>query len=276
MLLICFHRGAVCCCAPSLVSSGNCQFCISLQRISIQESFSTASLISVRRSLFCCFCSPVLPMSVLVGRDTQVAFPFPHNLLGCEWRTSVIGLQSRRGKWQESSPNPLTVGPSGGTNKALLQRGYWLDRSRTGQAFSAGWCLGRGWSMATPWHTAYSLAPPGRVSGVFQRDDKLRSAHALPLWAILSSGGQHYPSSEPCFHLCLSGVPMQQHHPRAWHLRCWPEFLHISPMATWSQVPLETQLKLGGVSDASRSETFLSAILFQVLQRLFRSLACRK
>lgn len=47
---------AVCCCAPSLVSSGNC--CVSFLHIPIQESSSSTALISVSCSLFCYFYHP--------------------------------------------------------------------------------------------------------------------------------------------------------------------------------------------------------------------------
>lgn len=52
-------REAVCCCAPSLVSSGSCQFsCVSFLHIPIQESSSSTALISGSCSLFCYFYHP--------------------------------------------------------------------------------------------------------------------------------------------------------------------------------------------------------------------------
>lgn len=190
-------------------------------------------------------------LTVLVGRDRlYIASPIPKSL--GMLRTSLIRLQN----WREGSlkaPKILLAVVPGGTDWASLGRGCCLGKKIQNWPVGPCWlvCGEQGSAAGTP----QTLASPGVISDVLHAHgdgmkkqlcsclDSSGDVHVLGL-----GGPECYPPPKPQFWAHLAGPSKQRHCSHAWRSPCWPEYLLLSPVATWSQVPLERRLLQGEIS----------------------------
>lgn len=194
------------------------------------------------------------------------------NLLGCELRTGLIRLQNRR-EGSLKAPKILLAVVPGGTNWSWLQRGVaWGKRAKIGRLVHVGWYVGS---------RALGQDPGVRSDVLHLHGDGMKRTQQL--CPCLDSSGDVWT--------LVSRGPKSPHLPSPVSGHIWPEPLcsgntrmpdiYRAGLKVFSFLPWPLGVKCHWKCGSCREEfqaplvqTFLSAILFWILQMLFRSLAC--